>query len=72
MDGLPIRLTITMDILVFGQHTGVAVSPARAFGPALVAGDWGHQIAYRIGPLIGGALAGPMYSGAYLPAADSK
>jgi glycerol uptake facilitator-like aquaporin len=70
--GLAIGLTITMDILAFGALTGAAMNPARAFGPALVSGVWTNQLVYWIGPLIGGALAGGLYGGAYLPAPDSK
>ncbi|HLW47485.1 MAG TPA: aquaporin [bacterium] len=72
LGGLAIGLTITMNILAFGVLTGAAMNPARAFGPALVAGAWRDQAVYWIGPLIGAALAGALYSGAYLPAADSR
>jgi aquaporin Z len=64
--GLAIGLTITMDILAFGALTGAAVNPARAFGPALVAGAWSDQIVYWIGPLVGGIVDGWLYSTAYL------
>jgi glycerol uptake facilitator-like aquaporin len=33
------------------------VNPARALGPALASGQWTAQLAYWIGPIIGGILA---------------
>jgi len=64
--GLAIGLTIAMDILAFGPLTGAAMNPARAFGPALVAGWWKAHLVYWIGPIIGGVVAGWVYSSAYL------
>jgi aquaporin Z len=52
-----IGLTIALDIMGFGPLTGVAVNPARAFGPALASGNWSDQLVYWIGPLLGGAIA---------------
>ncbi|HLX13003.1 MAG TPA: MIP family channel protein [Bacteroidota bacterium] len=57
-----IGLTITIDILAGGPITGAAMNPARAFGPALVGGFWEDHYIYWAGPLIGGALAGLLYS----------
>lgn len=55
--GLIVGLTITMDILAGGPVSGAAMNPARAFGPALVSGDWAHQWVYWLGPLLGAVLA---------------
>ena len=55
--GFGIGLVLLFDILVGGPLTGAAMNPARAFGPAAVAGEWvGHGV-YWIGPLLGGILA---------------
>jgi MIP family channel proteins len=60
--GFAIGLTITMDVLVAGPFTGAAMNPARAFGPALVAHHWMNHGVYWVGPLIGGVIAGWLYS----------
>jgi aquaporin Z len=59
--GLTIGLVLTMDILMGGALTGAAMNPARAFGPALVSGDWADFWVYVAGPLIGGILAAGLY-----------
>jgi MIP family channel proteins len=58
---LAIGLTIALCIMGFGLLTGSAINPSRAFGPALVSGQWANQWVYWIGPLIGGGLAGALY-----------
>ena len=60
--GLFIGLTVTLDILAGGPITGAAMNPARTFGPALAGGYWENHIVYWIGPLLGGILAGLVYS----------
>ena len=49
---------VAVGILVGGILTGAAMNPVRAFGPALVSGQWSFQMIYWIGPMMGGALAG--------------
>ena len=60
--GLAIGSTITLDILFGGPLTGAAMNPARVFGPALAAGFWHGHYVYWIGPLLGAAAAGFVYS----------
>jgi MIP family channel proteins len=60
--GFGIGLVLLFDILMGGGLTGAAVNPARAFGPALVAGRWTAQAVWWIGPLVGGAVAGLLWS----------
>lgn len=64
--GLAIGLTVTANILMGGVLTGMAFNPARAFGPALVAGFWQDQWVYWVGPLLGGGLAGILYDRFFL------
>jgi aquaporin TIP len=50
-----------MGIMMGGPFTGAALNPARALGPALVAGLWeGHWI-YWVGPIAGGVVAATLY-----------
>ena len=58
---LAIGFVITMDILAAGPLTGGAMNPARAFGPALVAGRWADHFVYWIGPAVGAAAAAWVY-----------
>lgn len=65
--GFGIGLVLLFDILVGGPLTGAAMNPARAFGPAVVAGQWvGHGV-YWIGPLAGGILAALLWNYVLLP-----
>jgi MIP family channel proteins len=59
--GLAIGFVLIFDILMGGPLTGAAVNPARAFGPALVAGHWNAHVVYWIGPVIGALIAGLVY-----------
>jgi MIP family channel proteins len=58
---LAIGLTVAVGIYATGTFTGGALNPARAFGPALVGGEWGGTAAWLIGPLLGGVLAWAVY-----------
>lgn len=60
--GFAIGLVWTFDILVGGPLTGGAVNPARAFGPALAAGYWNHQLVFWVGPALGGIFAAAAFS----------
>jgi MIP family channel proteins len=66
---LAIGLTITMDILMAGPLTGAAMNPARAFGPALVAGEWTDWWVYWVGPIIGAVLASIVHNYIFIPRA---
>ena len=56
--GFLVAGAVTVGVLAGGILTGAAMNPLRAFGPALVSGQWSFQMVYWIGPMLGGALAG--------------
>jgi MIP family channel proteins len=64
--GLIIGGTLGLCVLAFGALTGAALNPARAFGPALVSGEFGGAgtflLVYVLAPVVGGALAGFGYT----------
>jgi aquaporin TIP len=65
--GFGIGLVLLFDILVGGPLTGAAMNPARAFGPAAVAGEWVGHMVYWIGPVLGGILAALLWEYVLLP-----
>jgi aquaporin Z len=60
--GFGIGLVLLFDILVGGPLTGAAMNPARAFGPQLVSGRFIAGIVWWIGPILGGLVAGVLWS----------
>lgn len=65
--GFGIGLVLLFAMLVGGPLTGAAVNPARAFGPALVSGNWLGQAVWWVGPLLGGLAAGLLWKLVLLP-----
>jgi aquaporin Z len=65
--GFGIGLVLLFDILVGGPLTGAAMNPARAFGPAVVSGEWVGHIAYWVGPIAGALLAALLWEYFLLP-----
>jgi len=65
--GLAIGGVITMGTLMAFVLTGAAMNPARAFGPELVANDWGDNWwIWYVGPFAGGVIAAVLYELLYL------
>lgn len=64
--GFGIGLAMTIGVLVGGPLSGAALNPARAFGAALVSGNWQHQWLYWLAPMAGGALAARVYKSVVL------
>jgi MIP family channel proteins len=65
--GFGIGLVLLFDILVGGPLTGAAMNPARAFGPAVVAGAWVGQLVYWIGPIAGAIVAAILWEYVLIP-----
>jgi len=65
--GFGVGMVLLFDILVGGPLTGSAVNPARAFGPALVSGQWVGQVVYWVGPILGGIVAALLWEHVLLP-----
>ncbi|KAK3029215.1 hypothetical protein RJ639_039295 [Escallonia herrerae] len=59
-------LVVGANIMAGGAFSGAAMNPARAFGPALISGDWTDHWVYWVGPLIGGGLAGFMFENFFI------
>jgi glycerol uptake facilitator-like aquaporin len=60
--------------MVFAPLTGASFNPARAFGPAVVSGEWGGAdnfiLVYVLAPVVGALVAGFLYL--YLVIAPGK
>jgi len=65
--GFAVGLVLWFDIIVGGPITGAAVNPARAFGPALISGQWVAHIVYWVGPILGGVVAALVWEHWLLP-----
>jgi MIP family channel proteins len=60
--GFVIGATLGFAVLAFAPLTGAGLNPARALGPAIVAGNFiggfGHfAVVYILGPIVGGLMA---------------
>ena len=65
--GFAVGLVLWFDIIVGGPLTGAAMNPARAFGPALVEGQWVAHLVYWVGPILGGIVAALLWEHVLLP-----
>jgi aquaporin Z len=70
--GFGVGLVLWFDIIVGGPLTGAAMNPARAFGPALVAGQWVAHIVYWVGPILGAVVAALLWEYVLLPPRERR
>ena len=70
--GFAIGLVLWFDIIVGGPLTGAALNPARAFGPALVAGQWVAHAVYWVGPILGAVVAALLWEHVLLPPRERR
>jgi MIP family channel proteins len=54
---LAVGFTFVFLVMVAGPLTVACLNPARWFGPALVANEWGGVWPYLVGPIVGALLA---------------
>src|SRR6478736_472298 len=59
--GIPIGLTISLDIMMGGPLTGASMNPSRTFGPDLVAGKFTDIWLYFVACPLGAAAAALLY-----------
>ena len=71
LDALPVGILVWVIGIALGGTTGYAINPARDFGPRLVYqliprknkdADWGYSWVPVLGPCIGGAVAGLLFT----------
>jgi aquaporin related protein len=59
---LAIGLTVTLSHLLSIGFTGAGLNPARTLGPAIMTGKFDHIWVYFVGPFLGAAIAGILYT----------
>jgi glycerol uptake facilitator protein len=67
--GFAIGAALGLAVMVLAPLTGAGLNPARAFGPALVSGEFGGAdtflLAYVVAPILGALAAVGVYVGIY-------
>lgn len=70
--GLAIGFTLAAGILFIGPITGASFNLARTLGPAIATGNLSELLAYTVGILGGGALAGALHSSYFVPEPETS
>ncbi len=69
--GWGVGLTLIPAIIVGGPLTGGALNPARAFGPAVIAGNMTAQAVWWVGPILGAIAAALLWKYVLLAKEDA-
>jgi len=69
--GFGVGLAVLFAMLVGGTMTGGIMNPARAFGPAIISGNWQAHFIYWVGPLLGAAAAAGIWGWVLLPKGET-
>ena len=69
--GWGVGLTLIPAIIVGGPLTGGALNPARAFGPAVIAGNMTAQAVWWVGPIVGAVAAALLWKHVLLAKEDA-
>ena len=59
---LAVGATVALNSIFGGPISGASMNPARSFGPALAAWNWGDHWIYWTAPFVGAALAAVAYN----------
>ena len=65
--GFGVGLVLGFAMIVGGPLTGAVMNPARAFGPAVISGNWQGHFIYWVGPLLGAAAAAGLWAWVLCP-----
>ncbi|KAH6781387.1 delta tonoplast integral protein [Perilla frutescens var. hirtella] len=63
---IAIGFIVGANILAAGPFSGGSMNPARSFGPAVASGNFADHWIYWVGPLLGGGVAGLVYSNVFI------
>ena len=66
--GIAIGATVTLEVAFAGPICGASMNPARSLAPAFASGHFEHLYIYLMAPVIGAALAVPVWK--YLTGTD--
>jgi len=71
--GWAIGAVLGAAVMIFGPTSGGSFNPARAFGPALVSGEWENfLLTYTLGPVLGALVAALVYHFVFIAPGEKR